>query len=51
MERTCAAVEFIIDLKQDPRRSYFWAVRAMKDVMIYPWHLTIKRRRQSNDRI
>jgi len=37
---------FTIDLSQDPKAQKRWVVRALKDVLLYPWHLNIVKRRR-----
>jgi len=35
-----------VDLKQDPKHNRQWACRALKDALIYPWHIKIIRRKR-----
>lgn len=37
---------FTIDLSQNPKAQKAWAARALKDILKYPWHLKIVRRRR-----
>jgi len=36
-------MRYKIDLKKDSKKSKRWAIRAMKDALIYPWHITLTR--------
>lgn len=39
-------MKYTADLSQDPKAQKRWAVRALKDALLYPWHLKIVTRRR-----